>query len=237
MDIWGLGCVMFEIISLYPLFPGGNELDQIDKIHNILGTPSRTLLRRYQTQATHIEFNFAPKVGEGFASLIPNTSGVCIDLLGRLLTYDPVRRISAKEALKHKYFENSLRKYAIEQGRQHLVAATKMEPLKASKLDKQQRRSKVKDSEVLEIVSKESDTSTIRERYSKQRDLEQSVKLPKLSHLPMSTKIRKSKEQRKMCTLPALQGKQCIVSKKPNKVRGRHKKRQRCYQAYNVTVR
>lgn len=39
MDIWGVGCVFFEVLSLYPLFPGENELDQIHKIHNILGTP------------------------------------------------------------------------------------------------------------------------------------------------------------------------------------------------------
>jgi len=39
MDIWGVGCVLFEILSLFPLFPGDNELDQINKIHNVLGTP------------------------------------------------------------------------------------------------------------------------------------------------------------------------------------------------------
>ena len=36
MDIWGVGCVFFEVLSLFPLFPGENELDQIHKIHNIL---------------------------------------------------------------------------------------------------------------------------------------------------------------------------------------------------------
>merc|ERR1711903_247958 len=39
MDMWGVGCVFFEILSLYPLFPGTNELDQIQKVHNVLGTP------------------------------------------------------------------------------------------------------------------------------------------------------------------------------------------------------
>jgi len=40
MDVWGVGCVFFEILSLQPLFPGKTEIDQIDKIHKILGTPS-----------------------------------------------------------------------------------------------------------------------------------------------------------------------------------------------------
>ena len=38
MDMWGVGCVMFEIIALFPLFSGKNELDQVHKIHKILGT-------------------------------------------------------------------------------------------------------------------------------------------------------------------------------------------------------
>jgi renal tumor antigen len=44
MDMWGVGCVFFEIVSLFPLFPGTNELDQIQKIHNIIGTPPADLL-------------------------------------------------------------------------------------------------------------------------------------------------------------------------------------------------
>jgi serine/threonine protein kinase len=48
MDLWGVGCVMFEIIALFPLFPGNNELDQVHKIHNILGTPSANVLDRFR---------------------------------------------------------------------------------------------------------------------------------------------------------------------------------------------
>lgn len=47
MDIWGVGCVLFEILSLFPLFPGDNELDQINKIHNVLGTPSQDLVDKF----------------------------------------------------------------------------------------------------------------------------------------------------------------------------------------------
>jgi renal tumor antigen len=35
MDLWGAGCVFFEITSLYPLFPGTNELDQVNRIHKV----------------------------------------------------------------------------------------------------------------------------------------------------------------------------------------------------------
>jgi len=42
------GCVMFEILTLRPLFPGSNELDQISKIHEVLGTPSSSTLDKFQ---------------------------------------------------------------------------------------------------------------------------------------------------------------------------------------------
>jgi renal tumor antigen len=48
MDLWGVGCVFFEMLSLFPLFPGDHELDQIYKIHNILGTPSEELVNQFK---------------------------------------------------------------------------------------------------------------------------------------------------------------------------------------------
>ena len=48
MDIWGAGCVMFEVLTLVPLFPGKNELDMIHRIHNILGTPPQKILDRFK---------------------------------------------------------------------------------------------------------------------------------------------------------------------------------------------
>ncbi|KAI8924303.1 kinase-like domain-containing protein [Entophlyctis helioformis] len=46
MDVWGGGCVLYEIISKVPLFPGSNELDQLHRIHAVLGTPSTKLLKK-----------------------------------------------------------------------------------------------------------------------------------------------------------------------------------------------
>lgn len=74
MDIWGVGCVFFEILSLFPLFPGDNELDQINKIHNIVGTPPQDLLDKFQKNATHMKLEFAPKKFQGIAKLIPHVS-------------------------------------------------------------------------------------------------------------------------------------------------------------------
>ena len=81
MDIWGIGCVFFEILTLVPLFPGNNELDQIHKIHNVLGTPPAELLDKFQKHASHMEFNFPKKEGTGIAKLASNVSPDAIDLI------------------------------------------------------------------------------------------------------------------------------------------------------------
>ncbi|XP_023392895.1 MAPK/MAK/MRK overlapping kinase isoform X6 [Pteropus vampyrus] len=48
MDLWSAGCVFFEIASLQPLFPGANELDQIAKIHEVIGTPAEKTLIKFK---------------------------------------------------------------------------------------------------------------------------------------------------------------------------------------------
>ncbi len=106
MDLWGVGCVFFEMLTLFPLFPGDDEMDQIHKIHDILGTPSESLLKHFQKLATHIEFDFPHKVGIGINKFLSHVSEDCKDLINKLLIYNPEERISAKQALNHPYFKD-----------------------------------------------------------------------------------------------------------------------------------
>lgn len=69
MDIWGYGCVLFEMIAKYPLFNGKGELDQIHKINKVLGTPKQSLIELFKSRATHMsanDFNFPQRKGIGF---------------------------------------------------------------------------------------------------------------------------------------------------------------------------
>mmetsp|Transcript_8259 Transcript_8259/g.28981 ORF Transcript_8259/g.28981 Transcript_8259/m.28981 type:complete len:492 (+) Transcript_8259:219-1694(+) len=104
MDMWGVGCVFFEIVSLFPLFPGTNELDQIQKIHNVIGTPPPDLLAKMKQRSQHMDFNFPQKEGSGLEKLIPHVSPDCVELITKLLCYNPDDRLSARQALRHPYF-------------------------------------------------------------------------------------------------------------------------------------
>ena len=104
MDMWGVGCVFFEMVALFPLFPGTNELDQIHKIHNIIGTPRPEFLAKMKQRSQHMDFNFAPKTGSGIEKLVPHCAPECVDLMTKLLAYDPDDRLSARQALRHPYF-------------------------------------------------------------------------------------------------------------------------------------
>eukprot|EP00439_Symbiodinium_sp_Y106_P084128 s150_g24.t4 len=109
MDLFAAGCVWFEIVALFPLFPGQNESDQIQKIHNVLGTPSPDLLaskfkRKPGGNASHMDFNFPEKKGTGIERLIPHAEPECVELMQKLLRYDPEERILARQALRDPYF-------------------------------------------------------------------------------------------------------------------------------------
>lgn len=105
MDVWGAGCILFELTTLYPLFPGTDEPDQISKIHRVLGTPNKNVVAKLKNHAsTHANFQFPRQDGIGLKKLIPEATTNSLDLLIQALAYDKSDRITSKRALKHSYF-------------------------------------------------------------------------------------------------------------------------------------
>ncbi|KAL2332681.1 hypothetical protein Fmac_013894 [Flemingia macrophylla] len=111
IDMWSLGCIMAELLSKEPLFNGKTELDQIDKIFRILGTPNEAIwpgfsgLPRVKVKFVKNQYNLLRKKfpATSFAGS-PVLSDSGFDLLNKLLTYDPEKRITAEEALNHDWF-------------------------------------------------------------------------------------------------------------------------------------
>ncbi|XP_032044339.1 MAPK/MAK/MRK overlapping kinase isoform X5 [Aythya fuligula] len=104
IDMWSAGCVFYEITSFQPLFPGSNELDQISKIHDVIGTPAKKTLNKFK-QSTVMNFDFPFKKGTGIPPLVHNLSPKGFSLLYAMIKYDPDERIAAHQALQHPYFQ------------------------------------------------------------------------------------------------------------------------------------
>lgn len=104
MDVWGIGCIIFEVLALFPLFPGKDEADQVRKIHEILGTPKAEVLRKFRKMGSHADLNFAPQHGTGIKRLLPHASPDAVDLIEKLLAYDPEDRITARAGMRHAWF-------------------------------------------------------------------------------------------------------------------------------------
>lgn len=106
VDEWAIGCMMYELLTTRPLFPGKHEIDQIARIHNVVGTPGRDILAQFQQNPNRqINFHFPPRQAQDFHKLLPSAKPATLDIMRKLLIYDPHLRISAKEALEHPAFE------------------------------------------------------------------------------------------------------------------------------------
>ncbi|KAF3337939.1 cyclin-dependent kinase G-2-like isoform X2 [Carex littledalei] len=111
IDMWSVGCIMAELLAKEPLFNGQNEKEQIDKIFKTLGTPNENIWPGYKNlPGSKVVFTKQPynRLRDKFPATSfsgrPTLSEAGFDLLNKLLTYDPERRISAEEALRHPWF-------------------------------------------------------------------------------------------------------------------------------------
>ncbi|KAH7680866.1 [RNA-polymerase]-subunit kinase protein [Dioscorea alata] len=111
IDMWSLGCIMAELLTKEPLFKGKTEMDQLDKIFKMLGTPNDEIWPGF-SKLVHPNVKFTKQKGDKlrekfrptFFSGHPVLSLAGLDLLRRLLCYNPAERITAEEALQHEWF-------------------------------------------------------------------------------------------------------------------------------------
>lgn len=107
IDIWSVGCILAEIMTREPLFPGKDYVHQLKLITELLGTPEDTSLRflRSDNARKYVkQLSRYPK--QKFSARFPNMTPTAIDLLEKMLVFDPNRRISVDEALCHPYLSS-----------------------------------------------------------------------------------------------------------------------------------
>ena len=111
IDVWAVGCIMAELYTRRPLFPGSSEIDQIYKICSVLGTPSHTDWSQGHQLAANMSFKFPQFTSTHLSSILGSRVGArAMSLLYSVISWNPSWRSSAQEALKHSYFrqQNSL---------------------------------------------------------------------------------------------------------------------------------
>lgn len=116
IDMWSVGCILAELFTCTPLFPGNDYRHQLILIFQLLGTPTDADLTCIKSQRAknYIKtlpycsplnldqvFNRHPNRAKRFGGQPINPLG--LDMLKKLLVFDPKERMTVEEALEHPY--------------------------------------------------------------------------------------------------------------------------------------
>ena len=108
IDIWAAGCIMAELYTLRPLFPGSSEPDELFKITSVLGTPTQKNWPEGLRLAKQIGFSFPQMVQTPLRQLLPNAGSAALDVMNLMIQWDPEARPKASQLLRHPFFQVSV---------------------------------------------------------------------------------------------------------------------------------
>lgn len=104
IDVWSVGCIFAELLGRKPVFPGTECLNQLKLIINVLGSQREGDLEFIDNQKAKKYIKSLPyTLGTPLSCLYPHAHPLAIDLLQKMLVFDPSKRISVAEALQHPY--------------------------------------------------------------------------------------------------------------------------------------
>ncbi|XP_013362374.1 PREDICTED: cyclin-dependent kinase 16 isoform X5 [Chinchilla lanigera] len=111
IDMWGVGCIFYEMATGRPLFPGSTVEEQLHFIFRILGTPTEETWPGILSNEEFKTYNYPKYRAEALLSHAPRSPCPCgrldsdgADLLTKLLQFEGRNRISAEDAMKHAFF-------------------------------------------------------------------------------------------------------------------------------------
>ncbi|KAF2865533.1 hypothetical protein BDV95DRAFT_256185 [Massariosphaeria phaeospora] len=115
IDMWSLGCILAELLTGYPIFPGENEQEQLACIMEIFGPPEKHLIEKSSRKKLFFDSNGKPRVtvstkgrrrrpsSKSLQQALKCDDDAFIDFITRCLRWDPERRIKPDEAMVHEF--------------------------------------------------------------------------------------------------------------------------------------
>lgn len=104
--MWAIGCIFAELMGRAPLFPGEDYLDQIKRTIAVLGTPGSEDMKFIGSEPARKYIRSLPKRNkQTWSSLYTKANPVALDLLGKMLVFNPHKRYTVEQCLAHPYFE------------------------------------------------------------------------------------------------------------------------------------
>lgn len=104
LDIWAMGCLLGELLLNKPLIPGKSEIQQIDMIIGLLGTPSEVIWPGFSKLPALQSFSLRQQPYNTLKEKIPGITLMGLKLMNDMLMYDPAKRLDAAQCLKSNYF-------------------------------------------------------------------------------------------------------------------------------------
>ncbi|CAE6496365.1 unnamed protein product [Rhizoctonia solani] len=121
IDMWSLGCILAELYTGFPIFPGENEQEQLACIMEVLGVPDKDLINRSSRKRLFFESNGQPRPvvnskgrrrrpgSKTLAQVLRCDDEMFVDFIAKCLIWDPERRIKPQPALRHPFIASGRR--------------------------------------------------------------------------------------------------------------------------------
>uniref|UniRef100_A0A3B3ZFV9 cyclin-dependent kinase n=1 Tax=Periophthalmus magnuspinnatus TaxID=409849 RepID=A0A3B3ZFV9_9GOBI len=103
IDMWGVGCIFYEMATGRPLFPGSTVEEELHFIFKLLGTPTEQSWPGISANEEFVAYNYPQYRGERLSNHTPRYQ-TGVDLLSKFLQFEGKKRVSADEAMNHPYF-------------------------------------------------------------------------------------------------------------------------------------
>ncbi|OCF34204.1 CMGC/DYRK/DYRK2 protein kinase [Kwoniella heveanensis BCC8398] len=124
IDMWSLGCILAELYTGVPIFPGENEHEQLACIMEVLGLPDRYIVEKASRRKTFFDATGTPRPfvnakgrrrrpgTKTLAGVLKCDDDLFVDFIAKCLTWDPDKRLKPQPAMRHPWILAGRKRYA-----------------------------------------------------------------------------------------------------------------------------